>query len=411
MKIGYSLILLLTAAPAFSKPSFELLHWWTANGENAALSVIEDRFHHSPVRLVGDSITGGGGAPAKTILQARAIAGNPPNIAQMEGPAIQSWAALGFLHNVNTVADAQNWDQVLYPEVQKIHRYEGNYVAIPLNIHRLNWMWVNTEVLAQHGVAIPHDWHSLLTSLTELKAKGITPLALGREQWQIVQLFENIAFGIGGADYYRKAFVQLEPQALKSQETEDALQRFRAIANITREDMSDKRWDQGTQSLIEGHVAFQITGDWALGEMLYANATIPDHIDCIAFPSTEKGFIYNIDSLAFFKAHQDDLETLSYVTTSLSQPEFLLTFSQKKGAIPAQKNISVETLSRCQKKSHFEFNQAINTGNAMPSFIDSMAVNPIIQNAVSKELYKFFNDPSIKTKTLINNLSALSHNI
>ncbi|MBD1558925.1 carbohydrate ABC transporter substrate-binding protein [Vibrio sp. S9_S30] len=411
MKIGYYLSLLTLATPVFAKPSFELLHWWTAKGEQAALSVIEDQFINSPIRLINDSIAGGGGSPAKTILQARAIAGNLPNIAQMEGPAIQSWAALGFLHNVNTIARSQDWDNVLYPEVQSIHQFAENYVAVPINIHRLNWMWVNTSILKQHHVDIPKDWDSLIMAFRELKKRGIPPIALGNEQWQVVQLFENIAYGVGGADYYRRAFVNLEPDALKSKHTEKALKRFRTISNLVGSELMTMKWDQGTQSLLNGEVAFQLTGDWALAEILSTQRTMPSHIECITFPSTENGFIYNIDSLAFFKTQQAHSEELEYIISSISNPDFLLEFNKKKGSIPAQKNIPVHSLSHCQQKSYHDFNAARKLGTAMPSFIDSMAVNPTIQNAVSNELFQYFNDSTITDDALISHLSVFSSNI
>ncbi|MEZ8012962.1 MULTISPECIES: hypothetical protein [Vibrio] len=41
MKKWLLLSLLLSTNPAFSSPSVEMLHWWTAAGEEKAWSVIE----------------------------------------------------------------------------------------------------------------------------------------------------------------------------------------------------------------------------------------------------------------------------------------------------------------------------------------------------------------------------------
>ncbi|NOI00634.1 carbohydrate ABC transporter substrate-binding protein [Vibrio kanaloae] len=409
MRIWVFLVTLFVTQPILSNPSVEMLHWWTAEGEDSALSVIEDRFRLLPFSLKNDPIAGGGGGPAKSILQARAIAGYSPDIAQMEGPAIQSWAALGFLMGMNEVAKLNQWDQSLYRDIQAIHKYNGNYVAIPLNIHRLNWMWVNKEVLAKHQLSLPNDWDSLLLVLNVLKNKGITPLALGEEPWQVVQIFENIAFGVGGAHYYRQAFVDLAPEALNSPETLEALDRFRSLANIVGNDLSKISWDQGTKALLKGEFAFQFTGDWALGEMLSSGSSIPDYIQCSPFPSTENGFIYNVDSLAFFSTRSNEEQNITSIMAALSTPEFLLEFSKKKGSIPAQANIPIDDLSRCQQKSYDDYIRASRDGSTMPSLTDSMAVNPVIQNAVSNELYRYFIDSSITSKTLIGHLNAINN--
>ncbi|MGF1709315.1 ABC transporter substrate-binding protein [Vibrio kagoshimensis] len=411
MKNWLLLSVLLSVKPAFSSPSVEMLHWWTADGEESALAVVAEQFDSLPFTLKSEPITGGGGGPAKAILQARAIAGYSPDIALMEGPAIQSWAALGFLNNVNEVAASHGWDQSLYPDIKAIHQYDGNYVAIPLNIHRLNWMWINRKVLNQHQLSSPQTWESLLLALTTLKANGVSPLALGEDPWQIVQIFENIAFGVGGANYYRQAFVDLDPDALNSSETLEALNRFRALANIVGNDLPNISWNQGTKALLDGEYAFQFTGDWALGEMFSFEGEIPDYIECSAFPSTEKGFIYNVDSLAFFTKITGEDRNMVPIMSSLSSPQFLLKFSQKKGSIPAQTNISVNELSRCQQKSYQDYTHASTKGASMPSLTDSMAVNPVLQNAVSNELYRYFMDSSISAETLIGHLHAINNEV
>ncbi|MGF1750060.1 ABC transporter substrate-binding protein [Vibrio cionasavignyae] len=401
-------IVVFLSMPVASSQSVELLHWWTSSGEEAAFSVVTDVFEGLPETLESEPIVGGGGAPAKAILQAKAIAGTPPDIAQMEGPSIKSWAALGFLHELDEPSEYYHWDSTIYTEIQSIHKYKGAYVAIPINIHRLNWMWTNNEVLASNNIPLPTDWDSLVSALKALKKSGIQPLAMGDEPWQIVQMFENIAYGVGGADYYRRAFVNLDPTALNSTETLESLRRFREIANIVGSHLPKLTWNQATDALLEGEYAFQLTGDWALGEMIHQHGGLPEFIECTPFPSTDKGYIYNIDSLAFFKTSGNKTMDVSAVATALSSPDFLLEFSRKKGSIPALNNVSVDGLNRCQQQSFKDFNQARKAGRAIPSFIDSMAVNPTIQNAVSKELHRYFLDSSISSSVFISHLNAIN---
>jgi glucose/mannose transport system substrate-binding protein len=51
------------------------------------------------------------------------------------------------LANIDDAAIRVKWDAVLPKVVADIMKYKGHYVAAPVNVHRVNWMWVNPEVL------------------------------------------------------------------------------------------------------------------------------------------------------------------------------------------------------------------------------------------------------------------------
>ncbi|GAD79252.1 ABC transporter substrate-binding protein [Vibrio ezurae] len=399
-------LLLFLSSSAFSE-EIEFLHWWTSKGELSALSVIEGRFYDSQYVIKSDPIVGGGGKVAKSTLQFRTIAGNPPNMALMEGPAISSWAALGFLLELDDISEINTWDKFLYDDIKSINKYNGKYVAIPLNIHRLNWMWINNEVLTKFDLDVPHNWDSLINILKTLKSSGVEPIALGNDQWQIVQLFENIAFGVGGPDYYMKAFVDLDENSLGSETTELVFKRFREISKINASLLPTMTWDEGVAALIRGDRAFQFTGDWALGEMLNNKGDIPEHILCVPFPSIKPGFIYNSDSLVFFKKFSEKEQFPESILENISSPLFIKEMNKRKGSIPAQHNISIDDFSECQKKSYLDYHQAKRDNAIVPSIVDSMAVDPVIQNAVANEVYRYFLDESIDTQKVIHRLLSI----
>ncbi|WP_087024232.1 ABC transporter substrate-binding protein [Thaumasiovibrio subtropicus] len=397
--------------PVDAQDSVELLHWWTSKGEAAALEVMLEAFADSPIKLISDPVIGGGGAAAKSILQARAIAGNLPHMAQMEGPAIQAWAKLGFLHDIDDQALNREWDSQLFPLVREIHQYQGHYVAAPVTIHRLNWMWVNTQVLARYNLPVPRDWPTLIDVLRRLQAKGLDPIAIGDDQWQVVQIFENIAFGVGGSEYYHKAFIELDPEALNSDETKQTLARFREISRIAQATLSPSRWEEATERLYQGEHAFQFTGDWALGELLALNNGYPEHIECVPFPTTERGFIYNMDSFTFFNTLSTSAKAVDTASSVLADTDFLYNFNKVKGSIPAQANVSLEGMTHCQQQAAKDFQTAMKSDASTPSLSNSMALSPIVQNAVSSELYRFFSDPEMSADSLIIHLGAIADGV
>ena len=106
-----------------------------------------------------------------TVLKSRVISGNPPSAAQTKGPAIQEWASEGVLANMDALAKAEKWDDLLPKVVADIMKYKGAYVAAPVNVHRVNWMWGSAEALKKAGVtAMPKTWDEFFAAADKLKA-------------------------------------------------------------------------------------------------------------------------------------------------------------------------------------------------------------------------------------------------
>ena len=63
-------------------------------------------------------------------------------------PDIQEWASTGLLDTdgLKDVAKEEKWDSLLDKKVSDTVKYDGDYVAVPVNIHRVNWLWINPEV-------------------------------------------------------------------------------------------------------------------------------------------------------------------------------------------------------------------------------------------------------------------------
>ena len=156
------------------------------------------------------AVAGGGGDNAMTVLKSRVVSATPPAAAQIKGPSLQEWAAEGVLANIDDVAKAENWDALLPKVVSDVMKYKGNYIAVPVNVHRVNWLWANPEAFKKAGARLPGNWDEFFAAADKLKAAGIIPVAHGGQNWQDFTTFESVALGLGGADFYKKALVQLD---------------------------------------------------------------------------------------------------------------------------------------------------------------------------------------------------------
>jgi glucose/mannose transport system substrate-binding protein len=141
-----ALTLSFSATVALAAP-VEVLHYWTSGGEAKSVAELKKIMTAKGHEWKDFAVAGGGGDNAATVLKSRVVAGNPPAAAQIKGPAIQEWAAEGVLANLEATAKAEKWDSLLPKVVADVMKYKGAYVAAPVNVHRVNWVWANPEVL------------------------------------------------------------------------------------------------------------------------------------------------------------------------------------------------------------------------------------------------------------------------
>ncbi|MGI4861828.1 MAG: sugar ABC transporter substrate-binding protein, partial [Janthinobacterium lividum] len=155
MKIRTSIVALTTAgllsgaSVAQAAQSLEVLHWWTSGGESKAVGVLKQDMEKEGYQWKDVAVAGGAGANAMTALKTRVISGNAPSAAQIKGPAIEEWAEQDLLQNIDPAT--KGWAQALPPEIDKIIKHDGHYVAAPFSVHRVNWLWVNADLLKKVG--------------------------------------------------------------------------------------------------------------------------------------------------------------------------------------------------------------------------------------------------------------------
>ncbi|WP_083078842.1 ABC transporter substrate-binding protein [Thioclava electrotropha] len=381
----------LSASAARADGTVEVLHWWTSGGEAKAVGELKKAFEAEGGEWIDSPIAGGGGDAAMTALRARVVAGNPPTAVQLKGPGIQEWAEQGALNDVQSVADEGNWDSVLPPALAEIMKYQGKYVAAPVNIHRVDWMWANPEALKKAGVEeMPTTWDEFNAAADKLQAAGIVPLAHGGQPWQDATLFEDVVLGIGGADFFRKALVELDPEALTSDMMVKSFDQLRKLRGYVDPNFSGRDWNLATAMVMRGEAGFQIMGDWAKGEFLAAGK-VPEQ-DFLCWPTPGKGFVLNSDSFTFFKVEGEDrIEGQKVLARLIMSPEFQKVFNLAKGSIPARTDVPLDDFDACAKRSHEDLLAAIENDTLVPSMAHEMAVPRSVRGEFLDLVTAFFN--------------------
>ncbi len=388
-----SFVLALACAGAVQAGEVEVLHWWTSGGEAKAAETLKKTLQAKGDRWRDFAVAGGGGDSAMTVLKSRVLSGNAPSAAQIKGPSIQEWAREGVLANIDDVAHAGRWDDLLPKVVADIMKYQGHYVAVPVNVHRVNWLWVNPEAFRKAGAEIPTDWDGFFAAADKLKAADVIPLAHGGQNWQDFTLFESVALGVGGPAYYRRALVRLAPGALESPTMEKVLATFRRIKPYTDRNAPGRDWNLATAMVINGQAGMQLMGDWAKGEFVAAHKTPGKDYVCVPAPGTAGAFSFNIDSFAMFKLkNPDDIEAQKHLAAAIMAPEFQTVFNLSKGSIPARLDLPMDRFDDCARASARDFAAASGNGTLVPSIAHGMAVPPAVEGAMKDVVSQFWTD-------------------
>ncbi len=380
---------LATAAKA--EPQVEVLHWWTSGGEARAIQVLVDDFKSAGGTWTDMPVAGGGGDAARTALKARVLSGNPPTAFQMKGPSIQEWHEEGALTTgIDAIAKEENWDGVLPAAIANHMKCEGMYCAAPVNVHRIDWFWANPAVLAKAGVAMPTTWDQFNAAADKLQAMGITPLAHGGQSWQDATVFEAVALGIGGNDFYRKAFVDLDMDALRGATMAKVFDQMRKLRGYVDANFSGRDWNLATAMVMNGEAAFQIMGDWAKGEFTAAGKVAGK--DYLCAPTPGSGYRYNVDSFAMFEVKGDDKVTGQNLLAKLIlDKKFQKVFNLAKGSIPARVDVDLGEFDYCARRSAYDMNVASGNGGLLPSFAHGVAMRNAQAGAIIDVVTAHFN--------------------
>jgi glucose/mannose transport system substrate-binding protein len=369
----------------------EVLHWWTSGGEAAALNVLKDNLKGKDIGWVDMPVAGGGGEAAMTTLRARVTAGNAPTAVQMLGFDIQDWAAEGALGNLDETAAAEGWDAVVPAALQAFSKYDGHWIAAPVNVHSTNWVWISKPALDAAGGKAPETWDELVAVLDAMKANGITPLAHGGQPWQEATVFDAVALS-EGADFYKQAFIDLDPAALGGATMADAFNRLIKLRSYVDDNFSGRDWNLASAMVINGEAGMQMMGDWAKGEFLKAGKVPGTDFVCIRFPGTQGAVTFNSDQFAMFNVASDDARAAQATMASdIMSPVFQSAFNVVKGSVPARTDVPNEAFDDCGKKGMTDLAEASANGMLFGSMAHGHAAPAAVKNAVYDVVTAAFN--------------------
>jgi len=395
------LLPLMVGAASAGQPKTNLLSQWNTGSDAAAIAKLGDMFTAAGGTWTATSIAG---HTANTIAKLRAdvVSGDAPPAVQLKGPEIAEWAATGMTSNLDPIAKREHWDDLVVPQLVAIMKPKGDWVAAPMNIHRINWLWASKKALDKAGIAaMPSNWTEFNADAEKLKAAGIIPVAHGSQDWIDATLFENIVYGMN-VDLYRKALVDMNMDALRGPDMVAVFTELRKVIGWTDPGMPGRDWDAAANMMLNGKAGFFFMGDWAIGTYNAEGFKYGTDYLCAQAPSDngKPGFILNSDSVVFFKQKDPDyIAGQDLLAHLIMTKDFQTVFNQSKGSIPARMDVDIgQGFNPCQKLSQKDLNASLKAGTVVLSMAHNMSILQKYRGAMMEVISEFVNDPKISAQ-------------
>lgn len=375
---------LLFAAPV----TVDVSHWWVSEGERASIDVIRRHVEARGISWRERPAAGSGTRRYMDVLRERIAADHPPMATQVIGYDIHDWARQGKLVILDEVAAAQDWDEVVPYGIQHLSKYQGHWVAAPINAHSTNWLWINHAQLLRLGLQQPDTWPDLLVMLETAKADGLIALAIGREAWEHTLLFESVAVGAGGAEFYRRAFLELDASALDTDLLREIFRRMTVLGRYLDPGFKTRTWDQATDLVRSGKALMQVQGSWVNGELNYHGLVPGQDYDCFRFPDTQGVFLFNSDQYMLFNDNPSDPQTRMSFVSILMDPELQRELNIATGAAPARVDVARKTFNSCGQQAISDMRNA----NMRRTLMGSIAMGNANPRATKEAIYQIVHE-------------------
>ena len=396
----------LATSAALAEPKTNMLHQWDSGSDAAAIAKLGEMFTAAGGKWEQTSISG---HTANTLAKLRAdvVAGDAPPAVQLKGPEIAEWNATGMTANLDELANKEGWDKVVAPELLPVMKPTGNWVAAPMNIHRINWIWASTKAMETAGIKeLPKTWAEFNADCDKAVAAHLICLAHFSQDWTDSTTFEVVLYGMD-EPLFKKAFVEGDTAAMRSDGMVKAFEQFRLMVSKYMDPaIAGRDYQTATDMIAKNQAVFMIMGDWQIGIFGAAGLKSPEDYRCAQAPTDwgKPGFILNSDSVVFFKQKDPDyVEGQKLLAHLILSPQFQTIFNQAKGSIPARLDIDLSKgFNPCQQLSRKDLEASIADGMLVRSMAHNMTVLQKYRGAMMEVITTFVNTPGMSAKDAAN---------
>lgn len=394
------------AMPAFAraqgavKPRLTAISQWSAGSDGAAITALGKKFEekggvwqHSPVP--------GFTTEMMNKLRAQIMAGDPPACSQLKGPEIAAWSKIAPTVDLDAVVAAAGYEKVVAPDLAKLHKPGGKWIALPLQIYSTNMLFLSKRAMDKAKAdKVPVTWADFNDLAEKMKAGGVAhPIANGGTRPDDGQKFEAALAGISPLAY-RAAIMNLEKKALEGPEIKAAFAQVRKIADWMDPNVGAQHFSTNLKRFIDGDMGMMIMGGWAQGVLRNAGFKLEDFVIAPGPSDNSKPvFLLNADAFIFWQRKEADLQAGQTLMAQLvMDPAIQTMYSQITGSIPVRTDVDLsgEGWSEGQRTTAKALKDAIASNQAVLSMAHNMAQENGMTAAMIDVITEYVKNKTIK---------------
>jgi glucose/mannose transport system substrate-binding protein len=368
----------------------EVFSWWIGEGEEEGLNALIDDFkaENPGIEFINATVSGGAGENAKSVLATRLESDDPPDSYQAHaGLELASDIKADRLQDLNSLYDEQGWRTKIPKGLLDAITVDGKIYSVPVNIHRANLIWYNPATLKSAGIDAPPDsWSEFLTQATTLRAKGITPLALG-PLWTQKHLLETVLLGELGASRYQGLWNG--ETDWNSAEVNAALVTAARVFALSDVKAPASDWQTAMDKTTAGEAAYSVMGDWAYTYNLGKGLEFETGFAVVASPGSNRVYDFLSDSFTLPKgAPHPEAAKQWLIECGSTRGQDL--FNPKKGSVPARTDADKGKYSGYLSWAIAEWQNSNTT--IVGSLAHGVVVSTELNAQIDTMLAKFVND-------------------
>jgi glucose/mannose transport system substrate-binding protein len=364
----------------------EVFTWWADGGEKAGLDGLVAQFAKDcpNFTFVNGAVAGGAGSNAKTVLATRLAQSDPPDTFQAHaGAELTDYINAGQVQDLSQ--EYKDWGlTTAFPQglIDNL-TVDGKIYSVPANIHRANVLWGNKTVLASAGItqnATTLD--GFFADLDKLKAKGVTPLALGKD-WTQLMLFESVLIADLGADKFTGLWKGQTDWS--GADVTKAIADFQKLEGYTNKDTRDTfDWTDAEKLVMDSKAGYQLMGDWEAADL---DAKGFKDYSYSVFPGDTGVYQWLADSFVLPVGAKNPEGTKCWLKT-VGSAAGQQAFNTKKGSIPARTDAVASAFPAYQQAAIADWKSL----KQVPSCAHGSACSQGWQGAMNTAMGKFSSD-------------------
>ncbi|HVZ99605.1 MAG TPA: ABC transporter substrate-binding protein [Caulobacterales bacterium] len=326
----------------------EVMHFWNSGSERSALNEIRQAFERRGGAWI-DTSEPDNGALRRALVERISTNTMPAAVLWQSNLELRDMAELGVFGNLDEVADREHWDALLPPAIRSRVRIDGHYYMAPTNVHAINWVFYNRNVLQRIGVDEPRTWPEMIAAMHRARAAGIRPVALGDGEWEVQIMFTTILAGALGREDYRRLISEQNPSVMDKPSALEAFKVLAEIRGMTRRGERYPGWDAAAHGLAHGEAAFNFMGDWAKAEMIRSGGVVGDSLGCMLTPGVQNAIMLTVDGFAFpATTDPEHIAARNMLASVMLNREVQMRFAAAKGTLPARIDARPRQPDRCE---------------------------------------------------------------